>query len=75
MADADPDGGHINCLLTALFLRHLPQLIEAGKVYSAVPPLYKVKTRGGTVYCYSEEELKKTPYKQEITRYKGLGEM
>lgn len=69
------DGGHITCLLTALFLRHLPQLIEAGKIYTAVPPLYRVRGKSGDIYCYSDEELKKVKSKGEITRFKGLGEM
>lgn len=74
MADADVDGGHINCLLTTLFLYHVPQLIEAGKVYCAVPPLYKVTKGKESHYLYSPDELNK--YKgYEISRYKGLGEM
>ena len=74
MADADVDGGHINCLLTTLFLYHLPQLLEAGVVYCAVPPLYKVTKGKDSHYLYSSDELKK--YKgYEVSRYKGLGEM
>lgn len=74
MADADVDGGHINCLLTTLFLYHLPQLLEAGVVYCAVPPLYKVTKGKDSHYLYSTDELKK--YKgYEVSRYKGLGEM
>lgn len=74
MADADVDGGHINCLLTTLFLYHVPQLIEAGKVYCAIPPLYKVTKGKDTHYLYSPDELNR--YKgYEISRYKGLGEM
>ena len=74
MSDADADGGHINCLLTTLFLYHLPQLLEAGVVYCAVPPLYKVTKGKDSHYLYSTDELKK--YKgYEVSRYKGLGEM
>lgn len=69
------DGGHITCLLTALFLRHLPQLVEAGKIYTAVPPLYRVKTKTETHYFYSDEELKKSKLKGEITRFKGLNSL
>lgn len=69
----DADGGHINCLLVALFLYHLPELIEAGKLYCAVPPLYKVTKGKESHYLYSPEELNKFKG-YEITRYKGLGE-
>ena len=76
MADADADGGHITCLLTALFLRHLPELVKAGKIYTAVPPLYRVQRKKETIYCYSDEELKAVAKKtDEVTRFKGLGEM
>lgn len=70
------DGGHITCLLTALFLRHLPELVKAGKIYTAVPPLYRVQRKKETIYCYSDEELKAVAKKtDEVTRFKGLGEM
>lgn len=60
MADSDPDGNHIDLLLTTLFLFHLPELIKAGKVYKAVSPVYKVKTaRGETIYLYSEQDAQK----------------
>ena len=76
MADADADGGHITTLLIALFLRHLPELIKAGKIYAAMPPLYKIKGKKETKYAYDEKELKKLSKKtDEITRFKGLGEM
>ena len=71
MADADTDGGHINCLLTTLFLFHVPQLIEAGVVYCAVPPLYKVTKGKESHYLYSPDELNKFKG-YEVTRYKGL---
>ena len=53
----------------------MPQLIEAGKIYTAVLPLYRVHTTKGDVYCYSDAELKAVKGKGEITRFKGLGEM
>ena len=74
MADADTDGQHINCLLTTLFLYHLPQLIEAGKVYCAVPPLYKVIKGKDSHYIYNPADLEKFKG-YEVSRYKGLGEM
>lgn len=76
MADADPDGGHITCLLIALFLRHLPELIKNGKIYAAMPPLYKIAGKKSVEYAYDEKELKKLSKKgDEVTRFKGLGEM
>jgi DNA gyrase/topoisomerase IV subunit B len=73
MADADADGMHINCLLTALFLDHLPELLEAGKVYCAVPPLFKVTKGNEYHYLYKPEQLKQYSG-WEVYRYKGLGE-
>lgn len=69
----DADGGHINCLLVALFAYHLPELLKAGKLYCAVPPLYKVTKGKDYHYLYSSSELDKFKG-YEITRYKGLGE-
>ena len=72
----DVDGGHINCLLTTLFLYHLPELITAGKVYCAVPPLYRLTTAKDVVYTSDPskvERLNKKGY--ETQRLKGLGEM
>ena len=72
-SDADPDGGHIQLLIEALFLRHLPKLIEAGKVYRVVPPLYRITNQRGTNFYYSEKEARNKV--GERTHYKGLGEM
>lgn len=72
-SDADPDGGHIQLLIEALFLRHLPKLIEAGKIYRVVPPLYRITNQRGTNFYYSEKEARNKV--GERTHYKGLGEM
>ena len=69
---------HINVLLMTLFLKHLPQLIEAGKIYQAMPPLFKVEHKKKDYYLQNDAELsafiKKYGEPKEITRYKGLGE-
>jgi len=80
MTDADPDGGHINLLLATLFLHHLPELIKAGKVYAATPPLYKTINGKEEKYWYPEDEKEYRKYmrnhKNAISnRFKGLGEM
>ncbi|TQL39420.1 DNA gyrase subunit B [Salinispora arenicola] len=87
MADADVDGAHIRTLLITLFARYMRPLIEAGRLYAAMPPLHKITTRGRnpqTVYTYTQEEMEATVRRLEkagkqivtpIPRFKGLGEM
>ena len=79
MTDADVDGSHIQVLLMTFFYRYMKPLIEAGKLYIATPPLYKIDfSKGETIYAYSDEELKnytKNKKASDIQRYKGLGEM
>lgn len=80
MADADVDGSHIRTLLLTFFFRHMRPLVEAGYVYIACPPLFRVYEGNTSHYAYNEkdvEEIKlKTGWKDpKIQRYKGLGEM
>ena len=78
MTDADVDGQHIKSLLLTLFYRYVPQLIEAGHVFVAVAPFFKIKKGNKDYYVYSSEELKakmKVLGKGEVSRFKGLGEM
>lgn len=77
--DADVDGMHIRLLLLTFFLQFFPELIRAGHVYILQTPLFRVRNKKETIYCYSEEErrqaMAKLGGKPEITRFKGLGEI
>jgi len=90
MSDADVDGAHIRCLLLTLIHRYLRPLLDAGRVFAAVPPLYRIEllARGGgpaeVRYAYSADEMRATlggleregrRVREPIQRYKGLGEM
>ena len=84
LADADPDGAHIATLLCALFLKHFPALVNAGHVYIAMPPLYRIDVGKQTWYALDEQErqgimdridAEKRKGKVSTTRFKGLGEM
>jgi len=80
MCDADVDGQHIETLLLTFFFRHLPDVINRGYLYVALPPLFKISIGKNIYYAYSEEEKdkiikEKADGKVSIQRYKGLGEM
>ncbi len=82
MADADVDGAHIRTLLLTFFFRYMRPLLEAGRVFAAQPPLYKISKKGlkEDIYCYTDDELTQNLEKvgkdgATIQRYKGLGEM
>ena len=78
MTDADDDGAHIQVLLLTFFFRYMRPLIEAGKVYIALPPLYKISNKNTIEYAWSDddlEELTKKIKNYNIQRFKGLGEM
>ena len=77
--DADVDGMHIRLLLITFFLQFFPELIKEGHLYILETPLFRVRDKKETIYCYSEEEkqnaIAKLRGKPEITRFKGLGEI
>lgn len=82
LADADSDGHHISTLLLTFFYRHLPELLRQGKVFVAVPPLYRIDVGKETYWAADDADkakilkrLGKDEAKVEITRFKGLGEM
>ncbi|MEM9297671.1 MAG: DNA topoisomerase IV subunit B [Bacteroidota bacterium] len=77
--DADVDGMHIRLLLLTFFLQFFPDLVKHGHVFILETPLFRVRNKKETIYCYSEEErrgaIRKLGAKPEITRFKGLGEI
>jgi len=77
--DADVDGMHIRLLLMTFFLQFFPDLVKHEKVYVLETPLFRVRNKQETIYCYSESEkqaaMKKLGTKPEVTRFKGLGEI
>lgn len=77
--DADTDGMHIRLLLLTFFLQFFPDLVKKNHVYILQTPLFRVRNKKETIYCYSEEEriaaIKKLGVNPEITRFKGLGEI
>lgn len=79
LSDSDVDGLHIQCLWATFFWKHMPEIIDNGMFYLAIPPLYAIKQGKQITYAYSDTErdslLKNIQGKYEVCRYKGLGEM
>ena len=84
LADADPDGEHIATLICALFLKHFRPVVEAGHLFAAMPPLYRVDVGKEVFYALDDKEraaildrveAEKKKGKISVTRFKGLGEM
>ncbi|MDR2474564.1 MAG: type IIA DNA topoisomerase subunit B, partial [Bacteroidales bacterium] len=77
--DADVDGMHIRLLMLTFFLQFFPDLVKRGHIYILQTPLFRVRNKKETIYCYSDEErtnaVKKLGTNPEITRFKGLGEI
>ena len=77
--DADVDGMHIRLLLITFFLQFFPEIIKENHLYILQTPLFRVRNKKETIYCYSEQErrdaVEKLSGKPEITRFKGLGEI
>ncbi len=77
--DADVDGMHIRLLIITFFLQFFPEVIREGHLYILQTPLFRVRNKKETIYCYSESErrqaVQKLGSKPEITRFKGLGEI
>ena len=83
MTDADVDGAHIASLLITFFYQEMPELIENGHLFLAVPPLYKIHARPKSLYARNEKHrdelianaFQGKPPRSKVTRFKGLGEM
>ncbi|MGY9015159.1 MAG: DNA topoisomerase IV subunit B, partial [Rhodospirillales bacterium] len=80
--DADVDGAHIAALLMTFFFRELPGLVETGRLYLAMPPLYRLSQRGKTFYAMDDDDKDRITKEEfdsrgkiEVSRFKGLGEM